>query len=223
MERRLSMDFRGNDNLPINKTAQQNNYLGTTTSNSNTDRTNNNKAKRDSSGLLKWGTLALGGIIVVLIVAVIITIAFTSQKSQAGYVNTNKLQAVFLNSGQVYFGNIQEINPQFLVLTNIFYLQTNSSSSSNSSSTSSSNVSLVKLGCQIHGPYDQMMINMQQVSFWENLKSSGQVSQAVAKYYKTYPNGQNCNTTNPVSAGTTSNNSSSSSSAPSATSTNNKP
>jgi len=148
--------------------------------------------RKHKNNLTKWGTLILGAIIVLLLVAVILTIGLDQPKSQANYVYTNKLQAVFLNTGQVYFGNIENINPQYLVLTNIFYLQTNSSSSSSSTSNSSNNVSLVKLGCELHAPYDQMVINMAQVTFWENLKSSGQVAKAVAQYQKEYPHGQVC-------------------------------
>ncbi|MCL4357291.1 hypothetical protein M1512_00105 [Patescibacteria group bacterium] len=140
--------------------------------------------------LTKWASLILGAMIVILLVAVTLVVASTQPKSQANYVYSNKLQAVFLNTGQVYFGNIQSINPQYLVLTNIFYLQTNNQSSSSSSS--NNNVSLVKLGCELHAPYDQMVINMQQVTFWENLRSSGQVAKAVAQYYKEYPHGQTC-------------------------------
>ena len=153
---------------------------------------------------MKWATLGLGGVIVLLVVAVILVIAFSAPKSQAGYVMTNKLQAIFLNTGQVYFGNIKEINPQFLVLENIYYLQTNNSSGSSSSSAASGNVSLVKLGCELHAPYDQMVINMQEVTFWENLQSTGQVAKAVAQYQKQYPNGQVCSAQSSSSGSTTS-------------------
>lgn len=163
-----------------------------------------------------WGTTLMGAIIIALIVAVIAVIGFEAPKSQGGYVYTNKLQAVFLNTGQVYFGNIKTINPQFLVLVNIFYLQTSSNSSSTSTS-AKNNVSLVKLGCELHAPYDQMVINMSQVTFWENLQSTGQVAKAVAQYYKTYPNGQTCNNSKLGSAPTSSSVQSSSPSSSSST------
>ncbi len=37
--------------------------------------------------------------------------------------DTNKLQAVFLNTGQVYFGHIKSLNDKYFVVTNIYYLQ----------------------------------------------------------------------------------------------------
>jgi hypothetical protein len=78
--------------------------------------------------------------------------------------------AVFLNTGQVYFGNITEMNSKYLVINNIYYLQTaNNNGGTNSSSP---NVTLVKLGCELHRPYDKMVVNRDQVTFWENLSNT---------------------------------------------------
>ena len=147
------------------------------------------KAKKS---LTTWATALMGAVVVLMIVAVILAVSFSGQSSEGSYIYSNKLQAVFLNTGQVYFGNIKSINPEYLVLQNIFYLQTNSQNSSSSSSSSNNNVSLVKLGCELHAPYDQMVINMNQVTFWENLQSTGQVAKAVAQYQRQYPHGQVC-------------------------------
>lgn len=132
--------------------------------------------------------------VVILILGAIfaITSSNNTDNNQSKYVYTNKLQAVFLNTGQVYFGNIKTLNDKYFVLTNIYYLQTNSSSSTASTSSSANNVSLVKLGCELHQPYDQMVINASEVTFWENLESTGQVAKAVAKFQQENPNGQKC-------------------------------
>jgi hypothetical protein len=55
-----------------------------------------------------------------------------------------------------------------------------------------SDISLVKLGCELHGPEDEMLINRSQIVFWENLKEDGQVTQAVAEYIEQNPDGQDC-------------------------------
>ena len=152
---------------------------------------------------MKWITVLLGVLVVIFLVTVILSFVFSNNKSEGDYVYNNRLQAVFLNTGQVYFGNIKSINPQFLVLQNIFYLQTNSASgSATTSSSSSNNVSLIKLGCELHAPYDQMVINMTEVTFWENLHNSGQVAKAVSKYYQNYPNGQKCSSSSNVGSST---------------------
>jgi hypothetical protein len=50
----------------------------------------------------------------------------------------------------------------------------------------------VKLGCELHEPLDQMVINRDQITFWENLGDNGQVAKAVSTFEKQNPNGQKC-------------------------------
>ena len=148
--------------------------------------------------------------VVALLIATVAWLIFTaSPAAENSYINTSKLQAVFLNTGQVYFGNIKTLNNDYIVLDNIYYLQTSNSSSTSSSSTANQNVSLVKLGCELHKPYDQMIINNSEITFWENLQSNGQVAQAVATYQKAHPNGQASCTQQATSSGTNLQNSSS--------------
>lgn len=141
---------------------------------------------------LRWGSSALFVVVVLLIIAVLVSLGFGGPKAESSYVDSNKLQAVFLNTGQVYFGNIKSLNGKYVVLDNIYYLQTSGSNDTNSTANTNTNVSLVKLGCELHSPYDQMLINRDQVTFWENLQDSGQVAKAVATFEKDNPNGQKC-------------------------------
>jgi len=144
----------------------------------------------------KWtriGVVAAVVVVVALIIGAILVTSGSNTPNEARYVDTNKLQAVFLNTGQVYFGNVKTLNDKYIVLTNIYYLQTaNSSGSASTSSSTSNNVSLVKLGCELHQPYDQMIINRSQVTFWENLQDTGQVAKAVKTFEQQNPNGQKC-------------------------------
>lgn len=155
-----------------------------------------NKEKGNKGNLSRIGLVALIVAVAILIVAVIVLIASSNNtvKAEDKYVDTNKLQAVFLNTGQVYFGHVKSLNSKYFVVTDIYYLQSsnNGSSSSSSSSSSNSSVTLVKLGCELHEPYDQMVINSDQVTFWENLQDGGQVAKAVATFQKDNPNGQKC-------------------------------
>jgi len=116
-----------------------------------------------------------------------IALAFTrSDRGEAKYVDNGKYQAVFLNNGQVYFGNIDSLNDKYVRMSNIYYL-------TQSGDTSSSNYSLVKLGCQqIHDPTDQMVINRDQVTFWENLQDNGKVVTSINQFKKQNPNGPDC-------------------------------
>lgn len=156
----------------------------------------------------KWfriTSVLLALLVAIVILALIVNIAVFNNTSETKYLNKNDYQAVFVNvngstGGQVYFGHIQNITNQAIDLTNVFYIQNQGSASSNSSYT------LVKLGCELHAPTDQMVINASQVYFWENLKPNGQVAQKIAQYYRQNPNGQVCTQTSTSSANQSSTN-----------------
>ena len=141
----------------------------------------------------KIAQVALLFSITVLVVAVVWFVALGGgNKKEASYVDNGKLQAVFLNGGQVYFGKINDLNGKFLSMSGIYYLRVNQQVQPNQSSSSSNDISLVKLGCELHGPQDNMVINREQVIFWENLKDDGQVAKAVKTYKEQNPGDQKC-------------------------------
>jgi hypothetical protein len=136
-----------------------------------------------------------------LIAAVAVFVATSSTKSEKSYLDADKFQAVFLNGGQVYFGKVRELNDKFLTVDNIYYLRVNEQTqqdTANPSQQAQQDISLAKLGCELHGPEDQMVINREQVSFWENLKDDGQVAKAIAEFVRQNPDGQKC--TDPAAA-----------------------
>jgi hypothetical protein len=105
-------------------------------------------------------------------------------------INSNEFQALFLTNGQVYFGKLADLNDKYVTLTDIYYLQVQQSQTQQSvqPATAGSNqqVSLVKLGNELHGPEDKMSVAQTQVLFWENLKSSSKVVQAIDSYQRTH-------------------------------------
>ena len=118
----------------------------------------------------------------ITIIAVILLIGVASfvgwnfyQTSVTAQIDSNKYQAVFLTNGQVYFGKMQRLNGDYYKLTDIFYLQTKSTtSSSNPQQTATqqtTDVQLIKLGNEIHGPEDTMIMSKEQILFFENLKN----------------------------------------------------
>jgi len=138
----------------------------------------------------------IGGLILLVVVIALVlgtflvltkTGAIGTEKTS---VNKNEYQAVFLTNGQVYFGKLADVRGDYLALNNIYYLQVDSSIQSGTTAatttaaatSSDSNVQLIKLGNELHGPEDSMQISSKQVLFWENLKSDSKVSQAIANY-----------------------------------------
>jgi hypothetical protein len=154
--------------------------------------TKNGKFKKIKSA--KWlnvASIALLFGITVIIIGLLLQIALSDANKEEKYIDNTKMQAVFLNNGQVYFGKITELNSKYVNMGNIYYLRVNQQVQPGRQP-SQNDVSLVKLGCELHGPQDLMTINREQVTFWENLKDDGQVTKAIAEYVKQNPNGQNC-------------------------------
>ena len=140
----------------------------------------------------------------VLVVSLVALLYFGGPKEQ-NYLDKNKEQAVFLTNGQVYFGKIATVNKQYIDLKDIYYLNVSQQvqpDQKNANSQQQNSVSLVKLGCELHGPVDQMVINRDQVTFWENLKDSGQVTDAIKKWRAQNPQGQKCATPSSTSNST---------------------
>jgi hypothetical protein len=99
-------------------------------------------------------------------------------------VKGKQYQALFLTNGQVYFGKLSQLNGQYVKLTNIYYLQVQQTVQPKDQTSSGNNqqVSLAKLGGELHGPEDVMYVNRDQVLFWENLKDNGKVVTAIKNY-----------------------------------------
>lgn len=108
------------------------------------------------------------------------------RSSMAATIDKSQYQAVFFTNGQVYFGKLQNLNGDYFKLTDVFYLQTKTDDASNNpqdtTAEDQNNVELVKLGSEIHGPEDEMIISKDQVLFFENLKKDGKVSDTISNY-----------------------------------------
>lgn len=153
-------------------------------------------------GIIKITSVVLLFSITVLLVALLIYTVTSSNKTnntQASLVDTSKYQAVFLVNQQLpYFGKIAELNKDYMVLKDIYYLQINQSVQPGQEN-QPQDITLVKLGCELHGPQDQMVINSDQIFFWENLKDNeadSKVSTAIKQFQEKYPNGLECKDAN---------------------------
>lgn len=110
--------------------------------------------------------------------------AFWAQRERADH-----YQAVFLTNGQVYFGKITHTSDNEITLESVYYLQSSEnpqnditkkdSSSNTNTADTQTQLAIVKLGSEIHGPMDKMYITKSNVLFTEDLKDSSQVVQAI--------------------------------------------
>jgi hypothetical protein len=96
------------------------------------------------------------------------------------------LHAVFLSSGECYFGKVSSVSKNDLVLTEIYYLKEVAlpvgEGSENAQNFAPPDLQLIKLGSEIHGPKDRMTISKSGIAYLEQLKPYGQVGNAIATY-----------------------------------------
>lgn len=142
----------------------------------------------DGSMWFRIAVTVMAVLLMVIIAALAVKFDQGNGADETKLVNKNEYQAVFVNVNGTqgtleYIGHIQTINNQFVNLTNVFYVQQQEAGSATTP---------VKLGCEAAGSEDQVVIKTAQVSFWENLKSTGKVAKAVAQFYSQNPNGPNC-------------------------------
>jgi hypothetical protein len=84
-------------------------------------------------------------------------------------------QAVLLANGAVYFGQLQGYGTNHPVLTQVYYIVTQSNPE-----TKQTNNVLVKRGKELHGP-DRMYLNPSQIVFVEPVSPGSKVAQLIAE------------------------------------------
>ena len=146
-----------------------------------------------SSRRLKWTLI----IIAVVVVAALVLWFFMGSRGSLGKVlgvsTTSTYQAVFLTNGQVYFGKLTDDGGNWISLSDIYYLQVtqnlqaatgneNAAPTSTGTANPASNIQLVKLGSELHGPKDTMHIERDKVLFWEDMKDDSKVVAAIHQY-----------------------------------------
>lgn len=109
----------------------------------------------------------------------------TTNKNSLSDVDKDSYQAVFLDNGQAYFGKLQSAgDDEYLKLVDVWYLRASETTGSNTANaqaptSDSVNATIIKLGDEIHGPRDEMLISKNQVLFYENLKDDGKIVKAI--------------------------------------------
>jgi hypothetical protein len=122
------------------------------------------------------------GLIIALVIAAALAVGaclmFAMKDKGLVGIKADQYQAVFLTNGQVYFGKLSNSSESQVKIDHIYYLQVQQSVQP-ADAKKQNQVSLAKLGEELHGPEDTMFISKQQVLFWENLKDNSKVVQAI--------------------------------------------
>jgi len=172
------MEYNANQRNAGNNDVQANRA-----NNKNLFKKNNRKG---SSGPLKMAAVAFVAALAVLGVSMLAMMTLNGSGADSKLIKKDKYQAVFLSdtSGQVYFGKLKSLNDKYYELTDIFYVKVENAVQPDTNNTASQNISLAKLGNELHGPEDVMYISRDKVLFWENLKDDGQVVKAITEFKK---------------------------------------
>ena len=133
--------------------------------------------------------LLIVALILIVAVGLVVYVTQSNSKDTTTAIDTSKYQAVFFTNGQVYFGKLQPFNDESMKLTDIYYLQTKTTTDTDSAnpqktSVNQSDVQIIKLGNEIHGPEDEMIISKYQMLFYENLKPDSKVAESIATFKK---------------------------------------
>ena len=146
------------------------------------------RAEKEKKSWLKrllWPVIA----VVIVLLGAAGWMAWSNTQGGAPGIDSSKYQAVFFENGQIYFGKLQSLDSDHMKLTDIFYPQSQATDksaanpqASSTDQSANSNMQLIKLGEEIHGPEDVMIINKDQVLYYENLKDGGKVAQSIKKF-----------------------------------------
>lgn len=153
-----------------------------------------NPAPRRDKGMKKAIRLIVAIIMILVIAVIAVKACWMAIEVFSGdpiaSVSSSDWQAVFLVNGQVYFGKVKAIGNKTLTLNNIYYLQvvtkplqrTQEGAANAADPNGNQELTLIKLGNEIHGPTDRMVINRDQIILTEKLKDKSRVVEAISKY-----------------------------------------
>ncbi len=91
---------------------------------------------------------------------------------------SRQYQAVFLDNGQVYFGKLSGKNQTYLTLRDVYYFQVDPVTNQ-ASDPGNPDLSLVRLGSELHGPENKMEILRDRVLLIEELRDNSRVIRAI--------------------------------------------
>lgn len=126
--------------------------------------------------------------VVVILLAVGGWFAYTLLQKDASSpaIDSNRYQAVFLTNDLVFFGKLANVDGRHMELTNIYYLERQTSDGASTAETAEdvenqpqSSFNLLKYSDVLYGSEDKMTIFKDQIVRYENLRPDGTVAKAI--------------------------------------------
>jgi flagellar basal body-associated protein FliL len=123
---------------------------------------------------MKKGKAIFFGIIIIVIVALALWLGFVLAGMQSGSANpsaASPYSAVYLTSGDVYFGRLSWFPSPHM--TDVWFLERNQSQSGETQ------LAIAPMKSVFWGPVDEINFNPQEILFWTRLMNSSQVVQSI--------------------------------------------
>ena len=121
------------------------------------------------------GIASVIAVLVAIVAAAVGFLAYQSWRTNAPPALSTPYHAVLLLNGQAFFGRVQSLDSEFIVLQDVYYIQ----SRQNPETKQVANV-LVKRGQEWHSP-DRMILNRRQVLLIEPVTETSQVAKLIAE------------------------------------------
>lgn len=86
-------------------------------------------------------------------------------------------QAVFLTTGQVYFGYIDDVDSEIVTLRDVYYMKTTEAMAM--AKGEANKISLIKLGSEPYRPEGTLKINRSQILYFQNISSESRINTAI--------------------------------------------
>lgn len=105
--------------------------------------------------------------------------------------------AVFLTNNQVYFGKLGDLGGQYATLSDVYYLRVQRAlvdetqgaditvedkKATTKTPQTKNELTLIKLGDELHGPTDEIKLNRDHILFIEELKDDSKVIKAIEQF-----------------------------------------
>jgi len=131
-----------------------------------------------------FNTFVLAILLAVALVALLIHLYQFIIRGRTTVVSDQAYQAVFLSNSQVYFGHLSAIKSRYPILDDVYYVQLLPTNPDSDNPVSTGRV--VRLtDSATHKPTNRMVLNREQILFWEDLSERSPVLQKIMELKQT--------------------------------------
>lgn len=131
------------------------------------------------SPLLRSAAVVIAGVLVAALLG-LATWAYTEGEPPFGQAD-DSWSGVFLTNGQAYFGHFSSPPGDYAKLRDVYYVLATQLQSQDPNAAAQTQLSLQKLGGEVHGPKSSMRIMKTQILFVEELRADSPLVAAIAQ------------------------------------------